>query len=1772
MSQDSSPSSCLSACLPHLDSLCDLAEKSSQDPSDTALLSSYLDAHRLDPSAETRTTLQHLKEERCPSTFGRRPTSRYDPLLDLPSISNALGSKLSEILSMLLASGTRLLIYSPVGAQTRVSAGIAWILAESIEAALIEEDRRTDSPVNEAADSDSSSTSHMSKRTPAVMGMIGLHDMGRLQDEQARRGENNATPHGWIAWTADKIFLEKTSLYDLLLDLTPSHAASTSGRTSAPTLIVSSKSNHRIPLSNPLSLVKDALESIIPARPDNEDARSARPRQTIYCLADSHAQSCDDDRPSSSRTSNEDTCTSRGLIRPPQRSCLSRNNLPSKRSMSWITLVAGVSLSLLIFTSSVRALTDLGPPEVAESRPAGKDASSGKALGWLASTEPPSSEQNALLSALYRDDISIPQGCHRSRDLFGQQSSLNPWSAAFLQARPNDRIRGDLIFCPLSKSPDASPDQYKVYSVSGVVEMPDPAGSSSLLDAAPPGDTATWPQEGEQAEGFWRQRDGKVQWEPQSTEPLPLVAPNNASPVSKAEDIGKSPQSDVGSNSAAPPEEHAEAYDAWSAAIGGQSAEQWLGFNEWKDRHLAAEKERIEAERKAERELKKQAQKARQQQQQAREGGSHHNDSQAASNGTSVTGIDAGLPSSVGVHPSQELSASSRPSNSQGSPTSSSVADARETIVNKADSRPIAAEIDESLGKAAVPPLSGEEDTATAASPPSPAADASDPVVPAIRDPSSLLKTLKHRWNFASMDCAAVVHRTNPAAKFASSILSEKKDRYMLSACPDVAGGDRSGNFVIIELCDEISIDTIVLANYEFFSRMFKRFKVSVSESLKEGDPWFELGAFRARNIRGLQVFNATLPQDWKASTRFFRYVRVDFLEYYGNEFYCPLSLVRVYGLTQMDDYRREVEEERKAALEESAQSAIGDAEADMELGEEPDFALPEDMVKPSSEAGRLWDVVWNEQEKAFGSKARQKGESTAHDDASQAAVSSVSSTSAAQTHHTTAVATGSSASQRSVTAPQPRSSPVSSQDIIGQKTRSASAGTGVPTSTPVANDSNASTIASRNATTRSAKRTTGKMLSCPAPSLNLACVYSDGVCPAPVRAARDPQDRATARSSTSVDASSVKPAASPSAEQGRAHGHHTNGGAGGGTQSESIYRTITKRLNALEANATLSLQYIEASGQMLREVFKAMERRQETRLGDMLRALNSSNWRQIEALKRRQQVDLQQAIFEFDVHRQQTEAERRALLTEVHLLTKEVIFERRLGVVQLVLVLGLFVFMALTRGPSASPSVFQTGLAKLSSASPPGSMLIGRRRTQSEVKRRSEDGDLAPQGLATKSRARLSSTHADKPDPSTLIRPRSAARTEYRRAPGSFSRETTPRPMTADSMSNAAASDFAEMSDNELRSYLGFRSPAGARSMTPDPAFAYDDQDGPHSLHDETGDEGAETAIEDLEDSLAEGRDHAAINSLSSSSGDSLPRQSSDGPSTSSITVPASMVGQLRRTASAGIPLSIDTAGSTDVSKFTTDSSSGDEFSARLTTETSIRSGNRRSFHSSPTNSSTPVKSRNGTTLWPSSPQQASDSDASDEEGAGPGDSDASGSWQQVRSRRQASSHQQQYHHSSPVYARSQDIGAAGVKRASFSRKAPYASTLAPMNRSASASGPSSSAAPALSSRPSSSSGPLASLQRLSASSSSSSLPLKISTSTNNQDHGGPHVVINDYARHKRRSTHGSSSSPQAESTLARSLYRGGAGGETTSTPSSPLSKGNGSAWGRSVDGTKTR
>ncbi|KAI5969993.1 hypothetical protein CANMA_001033 [Candida margitis] len=174
--------------------------------------------------------------------------------------------------------------------------------------------------------------------------------------------------------------------------------------------------------------------------------------------------------------------------------------------------------------------------------------------------------------------------------------------------------------------------------------------------------------------------------------------------------------------------------------------------------------------------------------------------------------------------------------------------------------------------------------------------------------------TYKNKFNFASADCAATIIKTNSQTKGASAILKENKDSYLLNKC------SVENKFIIIELCQDILISQVVLGNYEFFSSMFKDIRVSVSDRFPTQN-WRELGQFTAKNIRDVQTFDIASPLIWA------RYIKLEILSHYGNEFYCPISVVRVHGKTMIDEFKED-EEVSSQQLENQEQAMIRELDA----------------------------------------------------------------------------------------------------------------------------------------------------------------------------------------------------------------------------------------------------------------------------------------------------------------------------------------------------------------------------------------------------------------------------------------------------------------------------------------------------------------------------------------------------------------------------------------------------------------------------------------------------------------------------------------------------------------------------------------------------------------------------------------------------------------------------------------------------------------------------
>jgi hypothetical protein len=113
---------------------------------------------------------------------------------------------------------------------------------------------------------------------------------------------------------------------------------------------------------------------------------------------------------------------------------------------------------------------------------------------------------------------------------------------------------------------------------------------------------------------------------------------------------------------------------------------------------------------------------------------------------------------------------------------------------------------------------------------------------------------------------------------------------------------------VTIELCQEIKPEAIVLANYELFSSTVNKFTVFGSTSLEIPIiNWSLLGEFEAKPMHRDQV--VSFAPEMMQGNLFFKYLRISFDSHHGSEHFCPISSVRVYGKTMLQDFTEENED-----------------------------------------------------------------------------------------------------------------------------------------------------------------------------------------------------------------------------------------------------------------------------------------------------------------------------------------------------------------------------------------------------------------------------------------------------------------------------------------------------------------------------------------------------------------------------------------------------------------------------------------------------------------------------------------------------------------------------------------------------------------------------------------------------------------------------------------------------------------------------------------------
>lgn len=503
-------------------------------------------------------------------------------------------------------------------------------------------------------------------------------------------------------------------------------------------------------------------------------------------------------------------------------------------------------------------------------------------------------------------------------------------------------------------------------------------------------------------------------------------------------------------------------------------------------------------------------------------------------------------------------------------------------------------------------------------------------------------KTCKERSNYASFDCASTVLKTNSECKGSTAVLVENKDNYMLNIC------SAKNKFFIVELCDDILIDTIVLANFEFFSSMFRTFRVSVSDRYPvKLEKWRELGTFEARNSREVQAFLVENPLIWA------RYLRVEFLTHFGNEYYCPVSLLRVHGTTMMEEFNHDV---KGARNDDDLDSEAGDAEArDLDNQIPSDIVSADALKEKAQETSEAADAILTESSRAATASLTDLASSTSLKiSAATVSSSSKSLSSPGITRYNSsflvqmAVSRAASDDNKSTCNPEDRP-----DDFIAPSPASESLGQTVKI---LETSSVITAIQTPSHATLSINEDTP-----------ISLEASRTVIPnVPDKGAIQNKSE-TGRALNQTSASIVRVQSSPTQP---AHPIPTT--------QESFFKSVHKRLQLLESNSTLSLQYIEEQSRILREAFSKVEKRQLVKTTAFLETLNTTVLTELRDFRHQYDQIWQSTVLELSSQREQSQHEVLALSARLSLLADEIVFQKRMAIVQfgfILLCLGLIIF-----------------------------------------------------------------------------------------------------------------------------------------------------------------------------------------------------------------------------------------------------------------------------------------------------------------------------------------------------------------------------------------------------------------------------------------------------------------------------------------------------------------
>ncbi|KAI1032888.1 hypothetical protein LB504_006373 [Fusarium proliferatum] len=512
-------------------------------------------------------------------------------------------------------------------------------------------------------------------------------------------------------------------------------------------------------------------------------------------------------------------------------------------------------------------------------------------------------------------------------------------------------------------------------------------------------------------------------------------------------------------------------------------------------------------------------------------------------------------------------------------------------------------------------------------------------------------KTCKERFSYSSFDAGATILKTSPGARNAKAILVENKDSYLLFEC------SAKEKWFIVELSDDVYIDTVVLANFEFFSSMIQTFTVSVSDRYPvKRDEWKQIGVFQAENSRAIQPFLVENAQI------FSKYVRIDYLTHYGKQYYCPVSLLRIHGSRFFaafnEDRNDDTNEAEEAKVTPQALPSGEEPAKSQELESPPEPAKSSSMgLMPFCEVNTASRLLF---EPLFCSASLNQTTQQISSPSSSAEVTSAAPTTNSPDER----------AQKGTSTPHiPRSEHPASEE----PTASSSSTTASPSATPAVSPTSPSSISSSNVESPSNSTTSAA------------------------------GTKTTATPSSSTPSSTQKPSPANTVNAKKGSTGTASGSPASPTVQEGFFKSISKRLTIVETNLTLSLKYVEDQARHMSETLHRTEQKQLSKTTLFLENLNKTVLAELRSVREQYDQIWQSTVLALESQREQSNREIVALSARLNLLADEVVFQKRMAIVQAVLLMSCLILVIFSRGVPLhhlAPFSDQAGLASYDGAS----------------------------------------------------------------------------------------------------------------------------------------------------------------------------------------------------------------------------------------------------------------------------------------------------------------------------------------------------------------------------------------------------------------------------------------------------------------------------------------